>query len=181
MKQTETLVAFGVQSGLLVWRRSADRQHRCAWKASGELPKGVLMASKKLLGMLNDAIAGELQVSLQYMWQHVQWKGVKHFSVKDEFKKTGVEEMKHAEAIAERLFCLGGTPTTKPDPITVGLSLKEMLTTDMKAEEKTVKMYKEIIALATKEEDLTTAHLFTEILGDEEGHLDTFQSLLEEI
>jgi bacterioferritin len=139
------------------------------------------MASKKLLGMLNDAIAGELQVSLQYMWQHVQWKGVKHFAVKDEFEKIGIEEMKHAEAIAERLFYLGGTPTTKPEPIAVGSSLKEMLTTDKKDEENTVKLYKEIVALATKEGDLTTAHLFTEILGDEEGHLDTFQSLLEEI
>ena len=82
------------------------------------------MASKKLLGMLNDAIAGELQVALQYMWQHVQWKGVKHFAVKDEFEKIGIGEMKHAEAIAERLFYLGGTPTTKPEPIAVGSSLK---------------------------------------------------------
>ena len=139
------------------------------------------MMSKKLLGMLNDAIAGELQVSLQYMWQHVMWKGVKHFSVKDEFKKVGIEEMKHAEAIAERLFYLGGTPTTKPEPITIGTSLREMLTADKKAEEKTIKMYKEIIVLADKEGDPTTAHLFTEILEDEEQHHDTFQSLLEEI
>jgi bacterioferritin len=181
MKQVELLVAFGFRSGLPGRRRSTDRRHRSAWNASGELPKGVTMASKKLLGMLNDAIAGELQVALQYMWQHVQWKGVKHFAVKDEFEKIGIEEMKHAEAIAERLFYLGGTPTTKPEPISVGSSLKEMLTTDKKDEEETVKMYKEIIALATKEGDLTTAHLFTEILGDEEGHHDTFQSLLEEI
>jgi bacterioferritin len=139
------------------------------------------MASKKLLDMLNDAIAGELQVSLQYMWQHVEWKGTKHFAVKDEFEKIGVEEMKHAEAIAERLFYLGGMPTTKPEPITVGTSLKEMVTADKKAEEKTIKMYKEIIALAAKEGDLTTAHLFTEILEDEEQHHDTFQSLLEDI
>ncbi len=139
------------------------------------------MASKKLLDMLNGAIAGELQVAVQYMWQHVEWKGVKHFSVKDEFEKIGVEEMKHAEAIAERLFYLGGTPTTKPEPITVGTSLRDMLTTDMKAEEKTISMYKEIIALATREGDLTTAHLFTEILEDEEQHHDTFQSLLEEV
>ena len=151
------------------------------WNASGGLPKGVPMASKKLLGMLNDAIAGELQVALKYMWQHVQWKGVKHFAVKDEFKTIGIEEMKHAEAIAERLFYLGGTPTTKPEPISVGSSLKEMLTTDKKDEEETIKLYREIIALAAKEGDLTTAHLFTEILGDEEGHHDTFQSLLEEI
>ncbi|MGD0550574.1 MAG: ferritin, partial [Candidatus Bathyarchaeia archaeon] len=36
------------------------------------------MASAKLLDMLNQAIARELQVSIQYMWQHVQWKGVEH-------------------------------------------------------------------------------------------------------
>jgi len=111
------------------------------------------MASKELLDMLNKAIAGELQVSVQYMWQHVQWKGLKHFSVKDEFEKIAVEEMKHAEMIAERLFYLGGTPTTSPEPITVGQSLKDMLAGDIKAEEVTIKLYKDIIALAAKEED----------------------------
>lgn len=137
------------------------------------------MTSSKLLTMLNDAIAGELQVALQYMWQHVQWKGPQHFAIKDEFKQIAIQEMKHAEAIAERLFYLGGTPTTKPSPIMVGGSLQEMLETDRTAEEKTVALYKGIIALAEQEEDRTTAHLFTEILKDEEEHLDTFESLLE--
>lgn len=45
------------------------------------------MVSKKLLEMLNDAIARELQVSIQYMWQHVQWIGVKGFRVQEELKK----------------------------------------------------------------------------------------------
>jgi bacterioferritin (cytochrome b1) len=31
-----------------------------------------------------------------------------------------VTEMKHAEAITERLAYLGGTPTTKPEPVFVG-------------------------------------------------------------
>ena len=42
------------------------------------------MASKELLEMLNKGIAREIQVSIQYMWQHVLWKGVKAFAVKDE-------------------------------------------------------------------------------------------------
>lgn len=29
--------------------------------------------SKALLDLLNKAIAREIQVSIQYMWQHVQW------------------------------------------------------------------------------------------------------------
>jgi len=78
------------------------------------------MASKELLGKMNKAIAMEMQVSIQYMWQHVQWSGVKGFSVKDALEEIAVAEMKHAEMIAERLFYLGEKPTTKPAPIFVG-------------------------------------------------------------
>jgi bacterioferritin len=135
------------------------------------------MASKKLLDMLNKAIARELQVSIQYMWQHVQWVGVHDFAVHGELKKIAVAEMKHAERIAERLFYLGGTPTTKPDTITVGGSLKEMLGSDIRSEEAAVKMYKEIIEMAEGEGDLTTAHIFIEIRMQEEEHLRTFTGL----
>lgn len=137
-------------------------------------------ASKKLLDLLNEGIAREIQVSVQYMWQHVQWKGVKHFTVKDEFKMIAVQEMKHAEAIAERLTYLGGTPTTKPTTIKVGNNLKQMLVTDAKDEEGAIKLYKQTIALAVKEGDIVTADLFKKILADEEEHHDFFSGLLEE-
>ena len=130
---------------------------------------------------LNKAIARELQVSIQYMWQHVLWKGVKAFAVKDELKKTAIAEMKHAEAIAERLAYLGGTPTTKPEPIFVGQTLKEMIEQDRKDEENAIALYKQIIATANREGDITTARLFRKILGEEEEHHDFFKSLLEEI
>jgi len=142
------------------------------------------MASKKptaeLLDLLNQAIAREIQVSVQYMWQHVLWKGVLGFAVKDALKKTAIEEMKHAEAIAERLNYLGGIPTTKPTPIFIGTTLKEMLTTDKKDEEEAIAMYKKIIEVARKQGDETTEFLFTKILSDEEEHHDLFTSLLEE-
>jgi bacterioferritin len=76
--------------------------------------------SEPLKEMLNKAIAREIQVSVQYMWQHIQVVGVKGVAVQDKFKQTAIAEMKHAEKIAERLWYLGGTPTTKPDPIVVG-------------------------------------------------------------
>ncbi len=139
------------------------------------------MASKELLDLLNKSIARELQVSIQYMWQHVQWRGVKGFAVKDVLKSIGVQEMKHAEAIAERLVYLGGVPTTKPEPIFVGASLREMLEQDAKDEEGAIKLYKTVMSVALKEGDETTAHLFRDILADEEDHHDTFTSLLEEL
>jgi bacterioferritin len=137
------------------------------------------MASKELLDLLNDAIAREIQVSIQYIWQHVQWKGPEHFAVKDELKKIAIQEMKHAEIIAERLFYLGGIPTTKPSPIFVGENLKEMLEQDVKDEENAINLYKKIIEKARSEGDITTAKIFEEILKDEEEHHDTFTSLLE--
>ncbi|MEM2897453.1 MAG: ferritin-like domain-containing protein [Candidatus Bathyarchaeia archaeon] len=139
------------------------------------------MTSKELLDVLNEAIARELQVSIQYMWQHVQWRGVKGLAVQEELKKIAITEMKHAEAIAERLFYLGGIPTTKPEPIFVGESLKEMIERDKKDEEGAITLYKAIISMAQKEGDITTVRIFEKILEDEEEHHDTFTSLLEEI
>ena len=141
----------------------------------------VTKISKTLLGKLNDAIARELQVAIQYMWQHVQWGGVKGFAVHDELKKIGIAEMKHAEAIAERLFYLGGIPTTKPSPIFVGTTLKEMIKQDIKDEANAVTLYKKIVEAALKEDDVTTAFLFKQILQDEEDHHDTFTTLLEDL
>ena len=138
-------------------------------------------ASKQLLDLLNDAVARELQVSVQYMWQHVQWIGFSGFAVRDELKKIAISEMKHAEAVAERLVYLGGKPTTKPSPIVVGDTLKEMLEKDKKDEEGAIDLYRKIIEVARKEGDEVTEKMFQEILSDEEDHHDTFTGLLEDL
>ena len=143
--------------------------------------KPVTKVSEQLKEMLNKAIAREIGVSVQYMWQHVQVMGVKGIAIQEQFKKTAVAEMKHAEKIAERLWYLEGTPTTKPTPITVGGSLKEFLELDAKAEVEAIELYKKIIARAQKEGDVTTAFIFKEILEDEEEHHDLFTTMLEEV
>jgi len=138
------------------------------------------MASKELLDMLNKAVARELQVSIQYMWQHVLWKGPEGFAVKDVFKETAITEMKHAEEIAERYDFLGGNElTTKPEPIFVGKNLKEMLEQDKNDEQGAIELYRKIIKKAQEEDDVTTARMFRRILEDEEDHLDTFEGILE--
>ena len=141
--------------------------------------KPVVKVSDKLKDLLNKAIARELQVSIQYMWQHVQVMGVKAVSVQDKFKSTAITEMKHAEKIAERLWYLGGVPTTKPAVIDVGKSLKDFLKLDTKAEVEAIEMYQGIIELATKEKDITTAFMFKEILEEEEEHHDLFTTMLD--
>jgi bacterioferritin len=136
------------------------------------------MASKKLLELMNKGIARELQVSIQYMWQHILVRGIKSVAVEDIFKEIAVVEMKHAEEIAERSAYLGGIPTIKPDPIFVGNDLEEMLKLDEKAEEEAILLYKTTIKIAKEEDDVTTRRLFEKILAEEEEHIDTFSKLL---
>jgi bacterioferritin len=136
------------------------------------------LASQKLVEFLEKAIARELQVSIQYMWQHVQVTGMNGATVEDIFRKTAIAEMKHAERLAERLDYLNGVPTTKPDPIFVGGSLIEMLTQDEQDEEKAITLYKQAIQTAAQEGDYTTRRLLEEILAEEEDHINTFGRLL---
>jgi bacterioferritin len=141
----------------------------------------VIKVSDKLKEMLNDALAIEIAVTIQYMWQHVQLIGVKGEAVRNKFKKIGMVEMKHAEAVAERLWYLGGTPTVKPAPINVGKSLKESLELNTKAEEEANQLYRKILQQAQKEGDVTTAFLIKKILEDVEEHHDTFMKMLKEV
>ncbi len=138
------------------------------------------MASEKLKEKLNEAISREMQVSIQYMWQHILAKGFEGEVVRAELRRIAIVEMTHGELIAERLSYLGGIPTTKPAPITIGDTAKEMIEIDKKAEEEAIALYKEIIKLAMEEGDYVTAKLFEQILADEETHHDYFKSILGE-
>jgi bacterioferritin len=138
----------------------------------------VQKASSKLTEMMNQAIAGELQAIVQYMWHHIMVKGMHSSPLMEVFEDISVEEMKHAEKIAERLFYFDITPTTKPTPIVVGGTPEQMLKADVKAEEEAITLYKNIIKQAMSEGDDTTQHLFAEILAAEERHHDTFTTLL---
>ena len=135
-------------------------------------------ASDDLLKLMNRAIAREMQVSIQYMWQHIQWVGVKGFTVRDQLKLIAINEMTHAEMIADRLNYLGGVPTTKPDEINVGETLKEMIQNNSKAETEAIALYKQIIKKCRDEDDVVTRKLFEQILQDEENHLDMFEGWL---
>jgi bacterioferritin len=131
----------------------------------------VQKASSKLTDMMQKAIAREIQVSVQYMWQHVMAKGLESAEIADVFEEVAMAEMKHAEKIAERIFYFDIIPTTKPDPIKVGGTLKEMLKYDAKAEEEAIDLYKKIIKQASAEGDSTTRLLFEQIPRTRKNHV----------
>jgi len=137
------------------------------------------MASKELIDLMQKGISREIQVSIQYMWQHVRIYGFNHLEIGNELKKIAIAEMKHAESIAERVDYLGFEPTTVPAPITVGKTPEEMITVDKKAEEEAIALYRQVIEKAMAEKDYVTWEMFQGILEDEEDHHNVFLTLLQ--
>ena len=135
-------------------------------------------ASKQLLDFLSKGIEFELQVSMKYMWHHIFVKGLDGAVVEKLFRDLAIVEMKHAEALADRLAILNGVPPNKFTPVNVGATLEEMLKEDEGLEEKMVILYTKAIQLARKEGDFATARLLEEILMEEETHLDKLGKLL---
>jgi bacterioferritin len=140
--------------------------------------KGDYMASKKLLELLNEIVAHELNVSVKYMWQHIFVKGVEGAIVENIFREISITEMKHAEEVAERLVFLNGLPPNKIGPVHAGIILEEMLKENVQAEEEAIDLYKQAIQIANKEGDFATNKLLEDILSQEEKHLDKFSKLL---
>jgi len=138
------------------------------------------MTSKRLMDLLNQAAANELQVSIQYIWQHIKVKGMESKTVSDILEKTAMAEMKHYEKISERIDYLGGTTTTRPSEIHHGETAREMLELDKKDEADAIALYKQIIEVAAEEKDITTKFLFEDILKQEEDHHYQFKTLLGE-
>lgn len=135
-------------------------------------------ASPKLTELMNQAIAAELQAIIQYMWHHVMVKGMNAAELSSVFNSHSMDEMRHAEDIAQRLNYFDVNPTIKPNPISVGGDELQMLKADARAEEDAILLYKTVIRQAASEGDETTKRLFERILASEEGHHDKLTNLL---
>lgn len=132
----------------------------------------------EILKMLNVDLSDELGSIVQYMWHHVSAKGIASPEVRDLFRAASMDEMKHAEEIAERIDQLGGEPTISVGEIKTGGNLTKMIRDDLTAEDLAIKRYlgqiKKIGA-----SDPTTRLMLENILSDEERHANEWRTLLE--
>lgn len=137
-------------------------------------------ASKKLLDAMNEALSEELASTIQYLWHHIQARGIQSPAIADMFKSVAMVEMKHAEKIAERIDLLGGTPTTALDAIAPGThgDVARMLRDNLKAEEKAVAMYRTLVQMARDAKDPASRIMLEEILAETEEHTHTLEKLL---
>lgn len=135
-------------------------------------------ARKKIVEALNEDRVAELTAIIQYMGHHYEGEGLESPSILELFKKTAMDEMKHAEALAERIVYLGGVPVYKPSGVSRGGKLREMITQDLGLENGAIELYRKHIKLCDELGDSTTRLLLEQILMQEEGHADAFETAL---
>ena len=136
------------------------------------------MANKKIVEALNKDRADELMAIMQYMLHHYEAQGMESPAIIDEFKKAAMDEMRHAEKLAERIVYLGGVPTKEPSRIARGGDLKKMVRDDLEAENRAIAQYKKHIELCAEEGDPTSRRMLEEILAQEEDHANTWETVL---
>jgi bacterioferritin len=133
--------------------------------------------SKKVIDLLNGARSRELTAITQYMAQHYELEDQDFAKLASKLKEIGIQEMKHAEKLAERILFLKGEPTSKPDGVAKkGQKIPEMLTTNIGLEAQAIKMYNDASVVCAAEKDQISKEVFEELLKDEEEHLNYFEN-----
>jgi len=133
---------------------------------------------KKLVDELNKGVAREITAIIQYSYHHVMAEGMESPALSEMFEKVALQEMEHLEEFADRIKYLGGVPTTKPNPIKVGGTLKQMVEDDLQLEYQAIRLYKGQIAMAKEIGDTTTRLMLEKILTTEEEHADKWETVL---
>ncbi len=139
------------------------------------MPKG----AKELIDALNEDLSYEMAAIIQYMWHHVMASGLDSPAIIDRLRLVALDEMRHAEMLAERIDLLGGVPTTELQAVQVGGDLKKMIQDDSAGEELAIRMYKQHIKLADGLDDPISRRTLEDILADEERHLHDWETILE--
>jgi len=133
---------------------------------------------KKVIDLLNQARAGELTAILQYMAHHYELEDADYGKLAKTMKTIAIQEMQHAEQLAERVLYLEGTPTSDPDgKVTKGQDIPAMLTRDIGLEQGAVDMYNASAMACAQAGDHTSQRLFQQLLQDEEEHLGQFENI----
>jgi len=136
------------------------------------------MNKERIIKILNEDISLEIGAIIQYMHHHFTAEGMESPEIIDKFEETAEDEMKHMALLSERVNYLGGDPSTAVAPFKKGGDLKKMIQDDLDGENLAIKTYRGHIKICMEEEDPTTRLMLENILSEEEGHADLWETTL---
>ena len=141
-----------------------------------------MQGDARVLELLNEALLNELTAVNQY-WLHYRlldnWGVAK---LADHERHESIDEMKHADRLAERILFLEGLPNFQAlGRLRIGETVEEILRADLAVEEEARVQLQGAIAHCEAVRDYISRDLFAEILANEEEHIDYLETQFEMI
>ena len=141
-----------------------------------------MQGDARVIELLNEALKNELTAINQY-WLHYRvldnW-GIDKLAEYE--RQESIDEMKHADRIAERILFFDGLPNFQAlGRLRIGENVEEILKADLEAEHEGAVVYRNLIVHCEEVRDFVTRDLAREILSDEEKHIDFIETQFEMI
>ncbi|MFN3510097.1 bacterioferritin [Tsuneonella troitsensis] len=135
-----------------------------------------------VIDYLNRALTNELTAINQY-WLH--YRVLHHWGINKlaEYERhESIDEMKHADTLAERILFLDGLPNFQAlHKLKVGETVEEILRADLAVEMEAIPLLKDAIQHCETVRDYVSREIFERILESEEEHVDFLETQFEMI
>ena len=134
----------------------------------------------KVIEFLNKVLYNELTAINQYF---LHAKMLKNWGLKELAEheyKASIDEMKHADELAERILFLEGLPNFQAlGKLRIGEGPREVLECDLALEMEAIPLLREAVAHADSIGDYVSRQLLVKILDSEEEHVDWLETQLD--
>ena len=119
---------------------------------------------------LNEDLAREYKAIIQYVVFSNTLKGAEYGDIAEQLKKHASQELAHALEVARQIDYLGGDPTMKGKEAEYSQNSKTMLEIDLRAEQETIKNYRERIRQAERAGEFALSETIRDIITEEQDH-----------
>ena len=139
-----------------------------------------MQGDARVIEYLNEQLTAELTAINQYFLHAKMQENWGYSTLAAYTRHESIDEMKHAEALTDRILFLEGLPNyQRISPIDVGGTVTEQFRSDMAIEAAAIARLREGATYMRSVGDITSAAIFESILADEEHHIDYLETQLE--
>lgn len=139
-----------------------------------------MQGDTKVIQQLNANLTRKLTSINQYFLHARMYKNWGFEALDSIIYKASIYEMKHADAIIERLLFLRGIPNLQDlGKLYIGEDPQEMLELDLKVQTNDILALREAVEVCEKAQDYVTRNLLKAILEQQETHLDWLETQLD--